>query len=79
MSCGPPGWRNVGDFLNVPVGESGQDVVQVIADGDPEPAAAFNHGEDRGHTRSGLLAADVDPVFSTQSNSPDILPMSVKN
>jgi hypothetical protein len=25
------------------------------------------------------LAADVDPVFSTQGDSPDILPMSVKN
>jgi len=36
---------------------------QVVADRYPEAAAAFNHGEDRGHTRSGLLAANMDPVF----------------
>jgi hypothetical protein len=29
----------------------------------PEPATAINHGEDRGHTRSGLLVADVEPVY----------------
>jgi hypothetical protein len=79
VSCCPCGGCEISDLVNGPVGKSGQDLVQVVADRDPEAAAAFNHGEDRGHTRSGLLAADVDPVFSTQGDSPDILPMSVKN
>ena len=64
MSCDPYGRCEVGDLLNGLVGKSWQDLVQVVANRDHEPAAAFNHGEDRGHTRSGLLAADVDPVFS---------------
>ena len=66
MSCCPCGRCEIGDLLNRLVGKSGQDFIQVVADRDPEPAAAFNHGEDRGHTRSGLLAADMDPVFSAQ-------------
>ena len=37
-----------------------------VADRYPEPAAAFDHREDRGDARSGLLAADMDPVFSAQ-------------
>ena len=61
MSCGPCGRCEIGDLLNELVGKSGQDLVQVVADRYPEPAAAFNHGEDRGHTRSGLLAADMYP------------------
>jgi len=65
VSCDPCGRREIGDLLNGLVGKSWQDLVQVVADRDPEPAAAFNHGEDRGHTRPGLLAADMDPVFST--------------
>ena len=79
MSCCPCGGCEISDLVNGPVGKSGQDLVQVVADRDPEPAAAFNHGEDRGHTRPGLLAADVDPVFSTQGDSTDILPISVMN
>jgi hypothetical protein len=63
VSCGPCGGREIGDLLNGPVGKSGQDLIQVVADRDSESAATFDHGEDRSHTRSGLLAADVDPVF----------------
>ena len=78
MSGDPCGRCEIGDLLNGPVGKSWQDLIQVVADRDPEPAA-FDHGEDRGHTRSGLLAADVDPVFSARRDSTDILPISVKN
>ena len=78
MSGDPCGRCEIGDLLNRLVGKSGQDFIQVVADRDPEPAA-FDHGEDRGHTRSGLLAADVDPVFSARRDSTDILPISVKN
>ena len=63
MSGDPCDRCEIGDLLNGPVGKSGQDLIQVVADRVPELAAAFNHAEDRGHTRSGLLAADVDPVF----------------
>ena len=79
MSGDPCGRCEIGDLLNGPVGKSGQDLIQVVADRVPELAAAFNHAEDRGHTRSGLLAADVDPVFSARRDSTDILPISVKN
>jgi len=64
VSCSPCGRCELGDLLNGLVGKSGQDLVQVVADRDSEPAAAFDHGEDRGHTRPGLLAADMDPVFA---------------
>jgi len=63
---GPCIRREICDELDGHVCQSGQDLMKVFADRDLEPAAAFNHGEDRGHTRSGLLAADVYPVFSTQ-------------
>jgi hypothetical protein len=76
---GPCFWRKISDLLNGTVGKSWQDLVQVFADRDPEAAATFDYGEDRGHTRPGLFTSDVDPVFSTQGDSPDILPMSVMN
>ena len=63
MSRCPCGRCEIGDLLNGPVSKSGLDLVQVVADRHPELAAAFDHGEDRGHTRPDLLAADVDPVF----------------
>ncbi len=66
MSFDPCGRCEIGDLLNGLVVKSWQDLVQVVANRDPEPAAALNHGDDRGHTRSGLLAADLDPVFSAQ-------------
>ena len=79
MRFGGPGCgRKVSDALDGQMSKSWQDLIQVVADRDPEPAA-FDHGEDRGHTRSGLLAADVDPVFSARRDSTDILPISVKN
>jgi hypothetical protein len=65
VTCGPCGGWEVGEVLIGPVGKSWQDLVQVVGDRDPESAATFDHGEDRGHTRSVLLAADVDPVFTT--------------
>ena len=66
MSCCPCSRCEIGDTLHLCVGQPREDICEVFADGDPEPAATFDHGEDRSHTRSGLLAADVDPVFSAQ-------------
>ena len=63
VSCDPCGRCEICELLNGAVRKSGQDLIQVFANRDSEPAAAFDHGEDRGHKRSGLLTADMDPVF----------------
>ena len=46
-------------------GETGEDRRQVFAHGDVPTSAGFDDGEDGGDFGSGLLAADVDPVFAT--------------
>lgn len=58
MFCGPLGRRRLPE-------RACWQVLAAVADRDPEPTAAFNYGEDRGHRRSGLLAADGDPGFKT--------------
>jgi len=50
------------------VGKSGKHRSQVIADGDIDSAAGFDDRENGGDFGSGLLAADVDPVFATKRN-----------
>ena len=79
MFGGPSGRSKVCDALNGRVGKPGQRVGEVIAHRDFEATAAFDHGDDGGHARSGRFASDVDPVASAESNSPDILPMSAMN
>src|ERR1017187_10879106 len=60
-----PGFgRESGDVLYGCVGETGQDVGQILAHWDGEPAAAFDNGENGGHARAGLRAADMDPVLA---------------
>ena len=61
---GPCIRREICDELDGHVCQSGQDLMKVFADRDAKLAAVLNHGEDCGHPRSGLLAADVDPVFA---------------
>ena len=51
--------------MNGNFGETGEDRSQVFAHGDVPTSAGFDDGEDGGNFRSGLLAADVDPVFAT--------------
>jgi hypothetical protein len=63
---GPSGGSEIGDALDGDVGESGHDVGEIVADRNLESSAAFDHGEDCGYARSGLLAADVDPVLSAR-------------
>jgi hypothetical protein len=55
----------IGDVLDGPFVKPGEDIGEVVADRYAEPAATFDHREDRGHAWSGLLTADVDPIFST--------------
>jgi hypothetical protein len=51
--------------MNGGFGETGEDRSQVFAHGDVPTSAGFDDGEDGGDFRSGLLAADVDPVFAS--------------
>lgn len=44
------------------VGHTGEHVGQILADGDREPAAALDHGEDGGDFGTSLLASPVQPV-----------------
>ena len=64
----PGGGSEIGKALDGCVGKSGQDVGEVVADGDLEPSTAFHYGENRRHAGSGLFAADVDPVLSARRN-----------
>ena len=70
MSCDPCGRCEIGELLDGPVGETGQDVSQIVAHLDLHASVAFDDGEDRGHTRCGLLTADMNPVFSTMEIFP---------
>jgi len=70
MICGPGGRGTVGESLKGRVGKPGQDVSEVIAYGDVEAATAFDHGDDSGYWRSGLLAPDMDPVASANCDGP---------
>ena len=47
-------------------GETGEDRRQVLAHRNVHPSAGFDDREDGGNFGSGLLAADVDPVFATE-------------
>src|SRR6516165_5414645 len=70
MFCGPGSRCKFCDALDGCVSESGQNVGEVIANGDFESAAAFDHGEDSGYARSGLFAPDMDPVISANCDGP---------
>jgi len=67
------------EIVDGAVSEAGQHVCEVFADGYAEPAAALDGGEDGGDFWAGLLASQVQPVLAASGDSPDILPMSVKN
>jgi len=79
MFYGPGGRCKVSEALKVDVCESRQDIGEITAHGDSEPPATFDHRDDGGYSRPGLLAPDMDPVASAHRDSPDILPMSVMN
>ena len=68
--CGPCSGRERGDALDGHVCESGQDIGEVVAHRNAEPAAAFDDGQDGGDAWSGLRAADMDPVGSAKGHGP---------
>src|ERR1035437_5389214 len=55
-----------GEALDGNVSNTWQDGGQVVADRNLHPAAALHDRQNRRHLRSGLLAADVDPVLPAQ-------------
>jgi hypothetical protein len=50
-----------------------------LANGDAEFAAALDDAEEGGDLWARLFASQVQPVFSSNGDSPDILPISVRN
>ena len=58
----------MGQAMHGRVGESGKHSGQVIADWGIDSAAGFDDRENGGDFGSGLLAANVDPVFTTKRN-----------
>src|ERR1700730_3387894 len=63
---GPCGRGELGEAMAGRVSEAGEDSGQVFAPGDVHPSAGFDDREDGGDFGSGLLTADVDPVFATE-------------
>ncbi len=54
----------------------GQDIGEVIAYRDVEAATAFDHRDDGGDSRSGLLAPDMNPVASADCDDSRTRPFS---
>ena len=79
MFGGVGGGCEFGEALDGAVGEAGEHVGEVFSDGDAEAATALDHGEDGGDFWTCLFTAQVQPVLPSDGDSPDILPMSVKN
>ena len=56
-----------GDVVDGPGGELGQNVVEVFTQIDLEAFAGLHNGEDGRDFGTGCFAADVRPVFATES------------
>ena len=56
----------MGQAMDRGFGETGEDGGQIFAHGEVTPSAGFDDREDGGDFGSGLLAADVDPVFAAE-------------
>ena len=67
---GVGGGRKAIQLVDGAIGEPGQRVGQVFADGDAEFAAALHNAEDSGDLWAGLFASQVQPVFSSNRNRP---------
>ena len=57
------GRSKLGEGFDGAVGKAGEEFGEVAADGDIEPAAAFDDREDSGDLGAGLLTTEVQPVF----------------
>jgi hypothetical protein len=68
VSGDPGGGSELGDALDGGIGESREDVGEVVANRYLKPPAAFDDRQDCCHAWSRLFAADVDPVLSACCN-----------
>jgi hypothetical protein len=64
MFGGVGGGRKFSETLDGSVGETGEHMSQVFADGHAETSAALDDGEDGGDFWAGLFAADMQPVLA---------------
>ncbi len=62
----PDGGRELGDAIAGPVAEFGEDVTEIGVHIEVEPAAGFDEGGDGRDFGTGLLAAQMQPVFAAQ-------------
>jgi hypothetical protein len=58
----PGGRGTINEAMKGRIGKAWQDVGEVIAHWDLEAASAFDHRDDCGYARPGLLTPDMDPV-----------------
>jgi len=68
--CGPCGRGTISEALEGRIGKTWQDVGKVFAYRDVETATAFDHRDDCGYSRPGLLTPDMDPVASADRYGP---------
>ena len=64
----PGGGREFGDAIDGPVAEFGEDVTEIGVQIDVESAAGFDEGGDGGDFGTGLLAAQMQPVFAVMAS-----------
>ena len=79
MFGGVGGGCEFGEAQDGAVGEPGEHVSQVFADGHAKAAAALDDGEDGGDFWAGLFTAQVQPVLPPDRDSTNILPISMMN
>src|SRR5579863_4709685 len=70
MFCGPCGRGTISEALKGRISKVWQDVGEVIACRDVKSATAFDHRDDGGDSRAGLLTSDMDPVTSADGDRP---------
>ena len=68
MSRLPSGWGEFGNAVNGPVTEFGEDIAEIGAQVDVQAAAGFDEGGDGGDFGTGLLAAQMQPVFAVMAS-----------
>ena len=66
VGCG----REAGTILDRTIGETGQRVSRVLANGHAQLVAAFDDAEDGGDPGSSFLAAQMQPIAPANRNRP---------
>jgi len=64
----PSGGRQFGDSGDGPIAQLGQDVIEVLAQINVQATAGLHDRGDGGDFRSGLLTANVQPIFAVMAS-----------